>query len=119
MPETASHSSCSLPVPSASRRKPQTFEQIPRAATIDDWREFLGVTSRHHTESFNLQFTIAAEDHIVFTGFKADWVTQADAILVMDKIRPHTIALATAVSPEDRTEYPLVWASEYGGAPRV
>ena len=90
-----------------------------RAATIDDWREFLGVTSRRHTKPFNIPVKIAAKDHSVMKGFKEDWVTPIDELYVIDKIWPHTTALATAVSPEDKKEYPLVWASEYGGKTRV
>ena len=90
-----------------------------RAATIDDWREFLGVTSRQHTKAFNIPVRIAAKGHSVMKGFKEDWVTPVDELYVIDKIWPHTTALATAVSPEDKKEYPLVWASEYGGTTRV
>jgi type 1 glutamine amidotransferase len=90
-----------------------------RAATIDDWREFLGVTSRQHTKPFNIPVKIAAKDHRVMKGFKEDWVTPVDELYVIEKIWPHTTALATAVSPEDKKEYPLVWASEYGGTTRV
>jgi type 1 glutamine amidotransferase len=90
-----------------------------RAATIDDWREFLGVTSRQHTRPFNIPVKIAAKDHSAMKGFKEDWVTPIDELYVIEKIGPHTTALATAVSPEDKMEYPLVWASEYGGTTRV
>jgi len=75
-----------------------------RAATIDDWREFLGVTSRRHTKPFNIPVKIAAKDHSVMKGFKADWVTPIDELYVIEKIWPHTTALATAVSPEDRKD---------------
>jgi hypothetical protein len=34
-----------------------------RAATIDDWREFLGVTSRQHTKPFAIPVKVAAKDH--------------------------------------------------------
>jgi type 1 glutamine amidotransferase len=90
-----------------------------RAARIDDWREFLGVTSRRHTKPFNIPVRIAAKDHSAMKGFKEDWVTPVDELYVIDKIWPNTTALATAVSPEDKKEYPLVWASEYGGKTRV
>lgn len=90
-----------------------------RAATVDDWREFLGVTSRRHTKPFNIPVRIAAKDHSTMKGFKEDWVTPIDELYVIEKIWPHTTALATAVSPEDKKEYPLVWASEYGGKTRV
>ncbi len=87
-----------------------------RAATVDDWREFLGVTSRRHTKPFNIPVTIAAADHSVMKGFKSDWVTPVDELYVIDRIWPNTKALATAISPEDKKEYPLVWVSEYGKA---
>lgn len=90
-----------------------------RAAKIDDWRELLGVTSRQHTKPFNIPVKIAAKDHSVMKGFKEDWITPIDELYVIEKIWPHTTALATAVSPEDKKEYPLVWASEYGGTTRV
>ena len=90
-----------------------------RAATIDDWREFLGVTSRRHTKPFNIPVKIAAPGHSTMKGFKADWVTPIDELYVIEKMWPHTTALATAVSPEDKKEYPLIWASEYGGKTRV
>ena len=90
-----------------------------RAATFDDWREFLGVTSRRHTKPFNIPVRIAAADHGAMKGFKADWVTPVDELYVIDKVWPNTTALATAVSPEDKKEYPLIWASEYGSKTRV
>jgi hypothetical protein len=46
-----------------------------RAAKGDDWREFLGVTSRRHTKSHNISVKIVAPDHSIMKGWKADWVT--------------------------------------------
>ena len=87
-----------------------------RAAAIDDWREFLGVTSRMHTKPFAIPVKVAAKDHPAMKGFKEDWVTPIDELYVIEKAWPKTTALATAVSPEDKKEYPLVWASEFSGA---
>lgn len=86
-----------------------------RASTADTWREFLGVTTRRHTKAHNISVKIAAVDHPAMAGFKADWVTPIDELYVIDKFWPASRALATAVSPEDKKEYPLIWASEYGG----
>jgi type 1 glutamine amidotransferase len=86
-----------------------------RSATIDDWREFLGVTSKHHTKPFPIPVKIVAKDHPALKGFRADWVTPVDELYVIEKVWPNTTALATAVSPEDKKEYPLVWTSEYAG----
>ena len=86
-----------------------------RAATVDTWREFLGVTTRRHTKSHNISVKVAARDHSIMKGFKEDWVTPVDELYVIDKFWPNSKALATAVSPEDQKEYPLAWVSDYGG----
>jgi uncharacterized protein len=86
-----------------------------RASTADDWREFLGVTTRRHTKAHNISVKIAARDHSIMQGFKEDWVTPVDELYVIEKFWPNSKALATAVSPEDQKEYPLAWVSEYGG----
>ena len=87
-----------------------------RASTQDTWREFLGVTTRRHTKSFNIPVKVAAKDHSIMKGFKEDWVTPVDELYVLDKFWPNSTALASAVSPEDQKEYPLAWVSDYGGA---
>ncbi len=87
-----------------------------RAAKADDWREFLGVTSRRHTKSHNISVKIVAPDHVIMKGWKADWVTPVDELYVIDKLWPNVTALASAVSPEDKNEYALAWVHEYGGA---
>jgi type 1 glutamine amidotransferase len=86
-----------------------------RASTADTWREFLGVTTKRHTKAHNISVKIAASDHPVMAGFKPDWVTPVDELYVIEKFWPKSRALATAVSPEDQKEYPLIWASDYGG----
>jgi type 1 glutamine amidotransferase len=86
-----------------------------RASTEDTWREFLGVTTRRHTKAHNISVKVADPEHSVMKGFKADWVTPVDELYVIDKFWPNSKALATAVSPEDKKEYPLAWVSNYGG----
>ena len=86
-----------------------------RAATIDDWREFLGVTSRRHTKQFNIPVKIVAKDHAIMKGFKEDWVTPSDELYVIDKLWPGAAAVASAVSPEDQKEYPLAWTNQVPG----
>jgi hypothetical protein len=87
-----------------------------RAATIDDWREMLGVTTRRHTRSHQISVKLAAPDHPILQGFKPDWVTPVDELYVIDRFWPNSTALATAVSPEDQREYPLAWVNDYKGA---
>jgi type 1 glutamine amidotransferase len=87
-----------------------------RASTMDTWREFLGVTTVRHTKAHNISVKIAAPDHPIMKGFKADWVTPVDELYVLDKFWPNSQALATGVSPEDQKTYPLAWVSDYNGA---
>ncbi|MEO7270649.1 MAG: ThuA domain-containing protein [Vicinamibacterales bacterium] len=87
-----------------------------RALTTDPWREFLGVTSKRHTAAHNVGVTFTAKDHPVVQGMSASWTTPTDELYVIDKVWPNTVALATAVSPEDQQTYPVAWAHEFGGA---
>lgn len=87
-----------------------------RSATIDDWREFLGVTSRTHTKPFPIPVRVAAPEHPAMKGFKGDWVTPVDELYVIEKVWPNTTPLAIARSPEDGKDYALAWASDYSGA---
>jgi uncharacterized protein len=86
-----------------------------RAARVDDWREFLGVTSRRHTRQFTIPVKIVARDHPVMKGFREDWTTPMDELYVIDKLWPGATAVASAISPEDQKEYPLAWTNQYGG----
>jgi uncharacterized protein len=87
-----------------------------RALTTDPWREFLGVTSRRHTAAHHVAVKFTAKDHPAMQGMPETWSTPTDELYVIEKIWPETTALATAVSPEDQHEYPVVWVHEYGGA---
>ena len=86
-----------------------------RASSNDTWREFLGVTTRRHTRAFNIPVKVQTKDHPIMKGFKEDWTTPVDELYVIDKFWPSSKALASAVSPEDKKEYPLAWVSDYGG----
>jgi type 1 glutamine amidotransferase len=86
-----------------------------RAATFDDWREFLGVTSRRHTAQHAIKVKVAGSVPAAFTGFTPDWTTPVDELYVIDKLWPGARAVASAVSPEDQQEYPLAWTHDYSG----
>ena len=86
-----------------------------RAATFDDWREFLGVTTRRHTAAHNIKVKVASGVPEQFAGFKSDWTTPVHELYVIEKFWPGAKAIATAVSPEDQQEYPLAWTYDYRG----
>jgi type 1 glutamine amidotransferase len=89
-----------------------------RAATVDDWRELLGVTSRRHTAQHRIAVTWTQGDPIV-AGLPA-WTTPNDELYVIDKVWPGTTAVATAVSPEEGNPvFPVAWKHEYQGGARI
>jgi uncharacterized protein len=87
-----------------------------RAAATDDWREFLGVTTKRHTAAHRISVKVAAPSEPMLQGWKTDWVTPVDELYVIEKFWPGARALATAISPEDQQTYPLAWANDYNGA---
>ncbi len=87
-----------------------------RAAEVDDWREFLGVTSRRHDRQSQYPVTPVTKDHPAMRDFPATWVTPMDELYVIEKLWPGAKALATSVSEMDGKTYPSVWASDYHGA---
>lgn len=87
-----------------------------RAAAFDDWREFLGVTSRHHEHQSRYPVKVVAKDHPVMRGFPERWATPMDELYILEKVWPGTKALATSVSEKSGEEQPVVWVHDYHGA---
>ena len=74
------------------------------------------MTSRRHTKRHNVAVKFTAKDHPILQGMQDTWSTPIDELYVIEKLWPGAQALATAVSPEDQKEYPVVWVHDYGGA---
>jgi type 1 glutamine amidotransferase len=87
-----------------------------RAAKIDDWREFLGVTSRHHEHQSRYPVIPVMKDHPIMQGFPAVWTTPMDELYIVTKVWPNTKALATSKSEKSKDEQPVFWVSQYGKA---
>lgn len=86
-----------------------------RDAEVDDWREFLGVTSRRHDHQSNYPVKVIDADHPVMEGFPSDWVTPMDELYIIERVWPNTKILASSVSEKDDTENPVIWANHFGG----
>jgi type 1 glutamine amidotransferase len=86
-----------------------------RAATIDDWREFLGVTSRKHDHQSEYPVTVLDPKHPVFVGFPAKWKTPKDELYIIEKLWPGAKALATSKSEKDGSVQPVIWTHSYHG----
>lgn len=90
-----------------------------RASKEDDWREFLGVTSRRHDHLDKYTVHPADASHPIMKGFPESWTTPPDELYVIEKLWPNSKALATAVSKEDGKTYPAAWINNYKGNTRV
>ena len=86
-----------------------------RAAKVDDWREFLGVSSWHHEHQSNYPVKIVKPDHPIMKGFKKDWVTAKDELYIVKKLWPNAEALATSKSEKTGEEQPVVWVNKFKG----
>ncbi|MGY8686729.1 MAG: ThuA domain-containing protein, partial [Verrucomicrobiales bacterium] len=86
-----------------------------RSAKFDDWRELLGVTSRHHEHQSNYPVKITKTDHPVMKGFKTDWVTPMDELYIIEKLWPKSTALAVSKSEQTGEEQPVIWVNDYHG----
>ncbi len=86
-----------------------------RSAEIDDWREFLGVTSRRHDHQSNYPVKKVAT-HPILKGVPDNWVTAKDELYIIEKLWPNAKALATSKSERDGKDYPVAWINHYGKA---
>lgn len=87
-----------------------------RATDVDDWREFLGVTSRYHDHQSNYPVKKADQHHPIIRDMPDNWVTPKDELYIIEKIWPETKVLASSVSEKDGKTHPVIWTSKYGKA---
>lgn len=87
-----------------------------RATDIDDWREFLGVTSRRHDHQSHYPVKWTTPEHPILKGVPESWTTPMDELYVIDKLWPNATALATSTSEQDGKAYPVFWTNQYGKA---
>ena len=87
-----------------------------RAAEIDDWRQFLGVTSKRHDHQAEYAVKKVRPDHPIMKGFPEKWVTPKDELYIIEKMWPKAKALASSVSEKDGKEHPVIWTNRYGKA---
>jgi uncharacterized protein len=86
-----------------------------RLLAEDDWREFLGVTSRRHDHQSQYPVKVVAADHPALKGFPRDWTSPMDELYVIEKLWPNARALATSKSEADGNTYPVIWENRYHG----
>lgn len=86
-----------------------------RGLQEDDWREFLGVTSKRHDHQSRYPVKVVNAKHPALRDFPADWTTPMDELYIIDKLWPNARALATSVSEKDGKAHPVIWENNYHG----
>ena len=86
-----------------------------RALKTNEWRKFLGVTSKHHEHQSKYPVKIEAKDHPIMKGVPADWVTPKDELYIIEKVWPETKVLATSASEKTKKSQPVMWTNNYKG----
>jgi uncharacterized protein len=84
-----------------------------RSAEFDDWRQFLGVTSRHHEHQSRYPVRIVAPNHPVMKEFPENWVTPMDELYIVEKLWPTARVLAVSVSERTGREHPVFWTNQF------
>jgi type 1 glutamine amidotransferase len=87
-----------------------------RAAKNDEWRKFLGVTSRRHDHQSRYPVKKVAPKHPILKGMPDKWITPKDELYIIEKMWPSAKALATSKSERDGKEHVVVWTNQYGKA---
>lgn len=87
-----------------------------RDTDIDDWREFLGVTSRRHEHQARYGVVVQDADHPIMREFPEPYTSPMDELYVIEKVWPNTTVLATSKSQVDGRSYPVIWTNLYGKA---
>lgn len=87
-----------------------------RAAEIDDWREFLGVTSRRHEHQSHYEVVVTDKSNWITQSIPDGYKTPMDELYVIEKTWPKTKVLATSASEKTQTSHPVIWTNSYGEA---
>jgi uncharacterized protein len=87
-----------------------------RATDIDDWREFLGVTSKRHDRQARSAVKLLEPQHTILKGMPENWTTPMDELYNIDKLWPNAKALASSTSAENGKTFPVIWINQYGKA---
>jgi type 1 glutamine amidotransferase len=85
-----------------------------RAAETDEWRKFLGVTSRRHEKGGRrLKVTNTAKGHPIMAKFPAEWTTPNGELYVIENVWPNCVPLATAYGEDTKKEQICIWVNTY------
>ena len=86
-----------------------------RDIDANDWRKFLGVTSKRHDHKSNYAVKLEKPNHPALKGTPKDWVTPMDELYIIEKLWPGATSLASSVSEKDGKAHPVIWVNDFEG----
>ncbi len=87
-----------------------------RDLKTDEWRQFLGVTSRQHGPQQPLEVKTLKSDSPIMKGFPAVWKTGNEELYAIEKVWPTATPLAQAYATDNKRDHPVIWTNTYGKA---
>lgn len=87
-----------------------------RAATTDEWRMAVGITSRSHEKNRDLEVKSVKSDHPIMKGFPEIWKNPADELYKNEKVWPNVVPLAKAYGVDTKQDHIVIWTNSYGNA---
>ena len=83
------------------------------AESADEWRQFLGVTSKNHGKHHPITMKNLKPEHPVMKGFPTSWTTPQGELYRIEKMWDTATPLAQGTSTPDEV-HTCVWVNEYG-----
>ncbi len=85
-----------------------------RALKTDDYREFIGITTRSHGPQHPLDVKNLQPEHPIMKGFPASWTTGKEELYAVSKVWPGTTPLAQAYALDNKKDHAVIWVHEFG-----
>jgi type 1 glutamine amidotransferase len=80
----------------------------------DEWREFLGVTTRRHGPQQPLDVKNLAPNDPIMKDFPLEWKTGKEELYAIEKVWPDTEVLAQAYALDNKKDHAVIWKHNYG-----
>jgi type 1 glutamine amidotransferase len=87
-----------------------TFSSHP----TDEYREFLGVTTRRHGPQQPLEVKNLKPDDPIMAAFPPVWKTGNEELYAIEKVWPGTVSLAQAYALDNKRDHTVIWRHTYG-----
>jgi type 1 glutamine amidotransferase len=80
----------------------------------DEYREFLGVTTRRHGPQQPLEVKNLEPDDPIMKTFPPVWKTGNEELYAIEKVWPGTKSLAQAYALDNKRDHTVIWSHTYG-----